>query len=251
MGAALAWPVANVRINRGFRPASDPRHVGVDLGGPLGTPILAAHGGRVVYAGHDFHGYGNMVLLVRDARGWANLCRLLTRAHAQTRVYAADAGARRGARVTRTSRIAEKPRVTLADVEAHAEGLVCLSGCASRGIRDEPTMRRLLRAFGLREIASGVTILAQDTPRAGVWSRVAGDALDLAALVSAYREDNPRRNNVAVAIGAIAGIAWVDFWCARRLHSGRPHGSYRVHQQYVAEGPSRRTASGEFPAAHR
>ena len=56
---------------------------------------------------------------------------------------------------------------------------------------------------------------------------------------------------VAVAIGAIVGITWVDFWCPRRLHSGRPHGSYRVHQQYVADGPSRRTASGEFPAAHR
>jgi len=109
----------------------------------------------------------------------------------------------------------------------------------------------LLRAFGVREIASGVTILSQDVPRMGVWSRVFGDALDLATLVAAYREDNPKRDNVAVAIGAIAGIAWVDYWCAKRLHSGRPHGSYRVHQQYVAEGPSRRTASGEFPAMQR
>ncbi len=90
----------------------------------------------------------HLTLLVRDARGWANLCRLLTRAHAQTRVYAAGAGARRGARVTRTSRIAGRPMVTLSDVEAHAEGLVCLSGCARQGVRDEPTMRRLLRAFG-------------------------------------------------------------------------------------------------------
>src|SRR5437773_298393 len=31
----------------------------------------------------------------------------------------------------------------------HAAGLVCLSGCARHGIRDEPTMRRLLTAFGL------------------------------------------------------------------------------------------------------
>jgi hypothetical protein len=43
----------------------------------------------------------------------------------------------------------------------------------------------------------------------------------------------------------------VDYWCAKRLHSGRPHASYRVHQQYVADGPSRRTASGEFSSAHR
>jgi hypothetical protein len=109
----------------------------------------------------------------------------------------------------------------------------------------------LIRAFGVREIASGITIFSQDTPRAGVWSRVAGDVLDLATLASAYREDNPKRDNVAAAIASIVGITWADYWCARRLHSGRPHASYRVHQQYVADGPSRRTASGEFSSAHR
>ena len=36
----------------------------------------------------------------------------------------------------------------LETIEAHAEGLVCLSGCARQGVRDEPTMRRLLAAFG-------------------------------------------------------------------------------------------------------
>jgi error-prone DNA polymerase len=74
-------------------------------------------------------------LLVRDERGWRNLCRLLTRAHAHTRE-------------TPGRRAALKPSVTLDDVEEHAAGLVCLSGCARHGIRDEPTMRRLLSAFG-------------------------------------------------------------------------------------------------------
>jgi error-prone DNA polymerase len=77
----------------------------------------------------------HLTLLVRDARGWRNLCRLLTAAHADTR------------RPGRSGWIAE-PSVTLAQVAEHAEGLVCLSGCASRGIRDEPTMRFLLDAFG-------------------------------------------------------------------------------------------------------
>ena len=97
----------------------------------------------------------HLTLLVRDARGWANLCRLLTRAHAHTRVYASERPVprREGPRrvrgsATRTSRVVGEPRVTLEDVEAHAEGLVCLSGCARQGVRDEPTMRRLLRAFG-------------------------------------------------------------------------------------------------------
>jgi error-prone DNA polymerase len=97
----------------------------------------------------------HLTLLVRDARGWANLCRLLTRAHAHTRVYHSERPVprREGPRrvrgsATRTSRVVGEPRIALEDVEAHAEGLVCLSGCARQGVRDEPTMRRLLRAFG-------------------------------------------------------------------------------------------------------
>ena len=75
----------------------------------------------------------HLTLLVEDARGWSSLCRILTRAHAHTR---------------------EKPGppsqafVELEDVLEGAEGLVCLSGCALRGVHDEPTLRRLLEAFG-------------------------------------------------------------------------------------------------------
>jgi error-prone DNA polymerase len=76
----------------------------------------------------------HLTLLVRDARGWRSLCRLLTCAHAHTRD---------GPQRDRTA-----PAVSLDDVEAHHEGLVCLSGCATRGVRDEPAMRRLLAAFG-------------------------------------------------------------------------------------------------------
>jgi len=77
----------------------------------------------------------HLTLLVRDARGWRGLCRLLTKAHAHTRLP--DGGP-----------YVDTPRVSLEDVEEHAEGLVCLSGCARDGVRDEPTMRRLLAAFG-------------------------------------------------------------------------------------------------------
>jgi error-prone DNA polymerase len=76
----------------------------------------------------------HLTLLVRDATGWRSLCRLLTRAHAHTR--------------DGPQRDRSEPAVGLDDVEAHSAGLVCLSGCATRGVRDEPTMRRLLAAFG-------------------------------------------------------------------------------------------------------
>jgi error-prone DNA polymerase len=75
----------------------------------------------------------HLTLLVENARGWSNLCRILTCAHAHTR---------------------EKPGppsqawVRLSDVLDHAEGLVCLSGCALRGVHDAFTLKRLLDAFG-------------------------------------------------------------------------------------------------------
>ena len=121
-----------------------------DLGG-----LRPIHGAEVTVIDETSDDSRHLTLLVRDARGWANLCRLLTHAHADTRVYRSDQpvprreGPRRSrGSATRMSRVVEDPRVSLEDVVAHAEGLVCLSGCARQGIRDEPTMRRLLRAFG-------------------------------------------------------------------------------------------------------
>ncbi len=78
----------------------------------------------------------HLTLLVADARGWSNLCRILTCAHAHTR------DGRPGARVGGTN-----PSIPLQTVLDHAEGLVCLSGCALRGVHDEPTLRRLREGF--------------------------------------------------------------------------------------------------------
>jgi error-prone DNA polymerase len=75
----------------------------------------------------------HLTLLVEDAHGWANLCRILTRAHAHTRDKPGPPS---------------PPWVDLSVVLAHAEGLVCLSGCARRGVHDEFTLRRLREAFG-------------------------------------------------------------------------------------------------------
>jgi error-prone DNA polymerase len=90
--------------------------------------LRAIHGAEI-----DLDDGRHLTLLVEDAVGWSNLCRILTRAHAHTR---------------------EKPGppsqafVALETILDHAEGLLCLSGCALRGIHDEPSLRRLLEAFG-------------------------------------------------------------------------------------------------------
>lgn len=104
------------------------------------------------------------------------------------------------------------------------------------------------RVFGAREIATGVAILTMEKPTTGMWARVAGDALDLAALGSGMTAENPKKGNLAAALAVVAGITWLDTWCARRLSSGRPHGSMATHRKYVADGPTSRLPSGEFPA---
>ncbi len=86
----------------------------------------------------------HLTLLVESAAGYRNLCRLLTAAHAHTR--------------DNSGRTAGQPFVELAQLEAHAEGLVCLSGCAREGVagvwewgdpRDAAALaNRLLAIFG-------------------------------------------------------------------------------------------------------
>jgi murein DD-endopeptidase MepM/ murein hydrolase activator NlpD len=68
----VMWPVRKVKLNRGFRPGSDPNHEGIDLGGKRGSEILSAHEGQVIYTGSDFRGYGKMVLVEYNSE-WATL----------------------------------------------------------------------------------------------------------------------------------------------------------------------------------
>jgi error-prone DNA polymerase len=82
--------------------------------------------------------YVHLTLLVESAAGYSNLCRLLTAAHKHTR--------------DNTGRTDEQPAVTLEQLEEHAEGLVCLSGCARDGA--------LAGAWG-RGDASGAAALAR------------------------------------------------------------------------------------------
>lgn len=66
------WPVDRARFTRGFIPKRPRPHLGVDLAGPKGTPILSAQKGIVIYAGRDFRGFGKMIL-IEASNGWASL----------------------------------------------------------------------------------------------------------------------------------------------------------------------------------
>jgi len=79
----------------------------------------------------------------------------------------------------------------------------------------------LVRAFGLREIATGAGLLLARDPEPWVWGRVAGDALDLGALTAGLRHDNPHRMGTTIAMLAVAQVAAIDVACAQALGSHR------------------------------
>jgi murein DD-endopeptidase MepM/ murein hydrolase activator NlpD len=68
---SFRWPVKG-RIIAGFGPKPNgTQNDGINLAVPEGTPIKAADGGVVAYAGNELKGYGNLVL-IRHADGFVS-----------------------------------------------------------------------------------------------------------------------------------------------------------------------------------
>jgi error-prone DNA polymerase len=80
----------------------------------------------------------HVTLLVETPAGYANLCRLITAAHAHTRPLGKE------------SQPPGDPALEQSLLEELNDGLVCLSGCARHGlaVRDPNATARLARAFG-------------------------------------------------------------------------------------------------------
>lgn len=114
----------------------------------------------------------------------------------------------------------------------------------------------LVRAYGAREIASGVMCLSVNNDY-GAWTRVAGDMIDLASLAAAYRDDNPKKGNVAFAIAAVTGIAIVDALAGQSIRSlhdrkGEPVRDYSDRSGFPKGADySRGKASGRVPQDYR
>lgn len=66
----------------------------------------------------------------------------------------------------------------------------------------------LVRLAGVRELTHGLLSLSVDR-KAGLWSRVGGDALDMALLAAAL-PNNRKRPNVEKALWLVAGITLLD-----------------------------------------
>lgn len=136
---------------------------------------------------------------------------------------------------------------------------VAAPGALARGL-GMPESEPLLRAYGMREIANGLAILASDDPTPWMWTRVGGDALDLATLAAGYHDGNPRKENVGIALAAVAGVAALDLYCATALSrnegrllpdwSGEPERiyDYRDRSGYPMSATAMRGAAADFEA---
>ena len=82
----------------------------------------------------------------------------------------------------------------------------------------------LIRLYGLRELASGIAIFSQEKPTEAVWSRVAGDAIDLISLGVACTAPEAKRGRITFATANVAAVTALDVICAMQLSNGGKQG---------------------------
>src|SRR5215204_5465136 len=135
-GASLPDELAARAAELGYEALALTDHDGVY--GSLEFAHAAKHFGVRAITGAEvtLAGGAHVTLLCETQRGYANLCRILTDAHARTRL------AGRESELLPAS-------TTVELVAEHAEGLVCLSGCARNGLGvvDPNAAADLARAF--------------------------------------------------------------------------------------------------------
>lgn len=86
------------------------------------------------------------------------------------------------------------------------------------GVGDQ---RATLRALGVREIVSGLGLLSERVPGAWAWSRVAGDAMDLALLGAATRSPDSDPRRIAIATAGVLAVTALDVYAGRRLQASQ------------------------------
>jgi hypothetical protein len=89
---------------------------------------------------------------------------------------------------------------------------------AAVGIRDDHDT--LIRSLGARELASGLAILSGIRTKESVWSRVAGDAIDLGLMSAALTSPRTDRRKLATGMLAVAGVTALDIATSLALTRG-------------------------------
>ena len=95
----------------------------------------------------------------------------------------------------------------------------------------------LIRLYGLRELAAGITIFAQKKPTEGVWSRVVGDALDLTSLGIAATNPTAKKGRIAFATANVLAVTALDVMCAMQLSGNGTRGIHAKGSCVVNRAP--------------
>ena len=116
--------------------------------------------------------------------------------------------------------------------------------CRVVGARDDGPAPSVMRLMGLRELTHGIGILTRPRPTTWMWSRVAGDAIDLALLgLVAVKGDHLERT--AAAIANVAAVTAADVQESKFLSrkQGEPQKGMLVRKAVTINAPRREVES--------
>lgn len=130
-------------------------------------------------------------------------------------------------------------------------------------LRPEPTARtvgvksspRLVQAYGLREIATGVGLLTVKDPSPWLWARVAGDVLDVATVGLGIKPGNPGAGKAKLGLAALLGVLALDAISAMAASERAARAKGAIHDYSDRSGWSgspdemRGLAAGELEGA--
>lgn len=91
------------------------------------------------------------------------------------------------------------------------------------GVHPGPATTLLIRAMGARELIAGLGVLMAPRRPLPLWSRVAGDAIDLALLGAATTGERSSLPRLAGAAAAVAGVTALDVVAARKTQQAYDH----------------------------
>ena len=86
--------------------------------------------------------------------------------------------------------------------------------CRAAGIAGQ---EGVVRAYGAREIATGVAIVASHDPTPWIWGRVSGDALDIATVATTPSNGRDREDRRWWTIGGLIAVTALDAFTAKCL----------------------------------
>lgn len=109
----------------------------------------------------------------------------------------------------------------------------------------------VVRAYGAREIATGLAILTSHDATPWIWGRVAGDAADIATVLLGASDRGRARENRDMALAALIGVTALDVICATGLSAekgGRrtARADYRDRSGFPRGIRAARGAAGDF-----